>query len=66
MRSPLALPAWLLKGRAYLKQQVTRWVSLDVSVLPYREEFLDYLKAQRAEGRSLVLATAGDVHGYGP
>jgi 4-hydroxybenzoate polyprenyltransferase/phosphoserine phosphatase len=55
------LPAWLLKGKAYFKQQVIRRVSLDVSVLPYREEFLDYLKAQRAEGRSLVLATAGDV-----
>ncbi|HEV2583219.1 MAG TPA: UbiA family prenyltransferase [Ktedonobacteraceae bacterium] len=55
------LPVWLLKGKAYLKQQVTRRVSLDVSVLPYREEFLDYLKAQRTEGRSLVLATAGNL-----
>jgi 4-hydroxybenzoate polyprenyltransferase/phosphoserine phosphatase len=55
------LPAWLLKGKACLKQEVTRRVSLDVSVLPYREEFLDYLKTQRAEGRSLVLATAGDM-----
>lgn len=55
------LPAWLLKGKAYFKQEVTRRVSLNVSALPYREEFLDYLKAQRAEGRSLVLATAGDL-----
>ncbi len=55
------LPAWLRKGKTRLKQEVTRRVSLDVSVLPYREEFLNYLKAQRAEGRSLVLATAGDL-----
>ena len=55
------LPAWLLNGKAYFKQQVTRRVSLDVSVLPYRQEFLDYLKGQRAEGRPLVLSTAGDL-----
>ena len=57
----LVLPAWLLRGKAYFKQQVNRRVSLDVSVLPYQEEFLDYLKAQHAEGRPIVLTTAGDV-----
>jgi phosphoserine phosphatase len=57
----LVLPAWLLKGKAYFKQQVARRISLDVSVLPYQEELLDYLRAQRAEGRSIVLATAGDA-----
>lgn len=56
----LVLPAWLLRGKAYLKQQVANRVSLDVSVLPFQGEFLDYLRAQRAEGRSLALATAGD------
>ena len=28
------LPLWLLKGKAYLKQQVSRRLSLDVSSLP--------------------------------
>jgi 4-hydroxybenzoate polyprenyltransferase len=55
------LPLWLLKGKAYLKQQVSRRLSLDVSSLPYREELLDYLRSQRCEGRSIVLATAADV-----
>jgi 4-hydroxybenzoate polyprenyltransferase/phosphoserine phosphatase len=55
------LPVWLLKGKAYLKQQIARRVELDVTVLPYRSEFLDYLKAQRDEGRCLVLATAADM-----
>ncbi|MBZ5675497.1 MAG: UbiA family prenyltransferase [Acidobacteriia bacterium] len=55
------LPVWLLKGRAYLKQQIARRVSLDVCVLPYREDFLDYLKTQRTEGRTIALATAGDI-----
>jgi len=54
------LPVWLLRGRAYLKQQVTRRVSLDVSILPYQDDFLDYLKTQHTAGRSLVLATASD------
>ena len=54
------LPLWLLRGKAYLKQQIARHVSLDVSVLPYRNEFLHYLERERAGGRSLVLATAND------
>ena len=56
----LLLPLWLFRGKAYLKQQIARRVSLDVSALPYRNEFLDYLERERAEGRSLVLATAND------
>ncbi len=56
----LCLPFWLLRGRAYLKQQVAKRVSLDVALLPYRPELLDYLKAQRAQGRTIVLATSAD------
>ena len=55
------LPVWLLKGRAYLKQQIARRVSLDVCVLPYRDDLLDYLKTQHTEGRTIALATAGDI-----
>ena len=55
------LLVWLLKGKAYFKGQVASRVSLDVEVLPYQIDFLDYLKAQRAEGRFMVLATAGDM-----
>jgi len=55
------LPVWLLKGKAYLKQQIANSVELDVSVLPYRSEFLEYLRAQRDQGRSIVLATATDM-----
>jgi 4-hydroxybenzoate polyprenyltransferase/phosphoserine phosphatase len=56
-----ALPLWLARGKAYFKHQVACRVSLDVAVLPYREEVLDYLKALRAQGRTLVLATGGDM-----
>jgi len=57
----LILPWWLWKGKAYLKQQVARRVSLDVSVLPYRSDLLDYLTTQRAAGRTIALATASDM-----
>ena len=29
------LPIWLLKGRAFLKRELSRRVSLDVGILPY-------------------------------
>jgi len=57
----LFLPLWLLKGKAYFKQQIADRVELDVEHLPYHDEFLDYLKQQKALGRHLVLATASNL-----
>ncbi len=51
------LPFWLLKGKAFLKFELAKRITLDVATLPYRQEFIDYLRAQRASGRTLVLAT---------
>jgi 4-hydroxybenzoate polyprenyltransferase/phosphoserine phosphatase len=56
----LAIPFWLLKGKAFLKRQIHQRVDLDVSALPYHEPFLAFLKDQRARGRRLVLATGND------
>ena len=55
------LLAWLLQGKANFKHQVARRAALDVSILPYRAELLDYIKTQRAEGRMIILATACDM-----
>jgi hypothetical protein len=52
---------WLLRSKAYLKQQIARRVSLDVSALPYRQDLVDDLKRQRAQGRRIVLATGSDI-----
>lgn len=60
-RQPYAAPfllIWLLRGRAYLKHEIAQRVDLDVSSLPYREALVEFLQAQRARGRTLVLATA--------
>jgi 4-hydroxybenzoate polyprenyltransferase len=54
------LPFWLLRGKAFLKRQISQRVTLDVSLLPYHHELLDYLKLQHAQGRQLVLATGTD------
>jgi len=54
------LPFWLLRGKAYLKRQISERVTLDVSVLPFHRELLNHLKGQFAIGRRLVLATATD------
>jgi 4-hydroxybenzoate polyprenyltransferase len=53
-------PFWLLKGKAFLKRQIGKRVTLDVSILPYHRELLDHLKIQHAQGCRLVLATATD------
>ncbi|GIW86283.1 MAG: membrane protein [Isosphaeraceae bacterium] len=57
----LALPLWLSRGKAELKQQIARRVELDVEGLPYRAEVLDYLRQCRLAGRPVILATASDV-----
>ncbi len=54
------LPFWLLRGKAYMKQQIADRVSLRVDLLPWHGEFLDYLRGEHAAGRQLVLATASN------
>jgi 4-hydroxybenzoate polyprenyltransferase/phosphoserine phosphatase len=60
-RLPQILAALPLSGRAAFKQRVARAASLDPALLPYNEELLDWLRAQKAAGRMLVLVTATDV-----
>ena len=55
------LPFWLFKGKAYLKQQIANRVELDVSALPYNDEFLTYLHELDKEGRKLILVTASNI-----
>jgi 4-hydroxybenzoate polyprenyltransferase/phosphoserine phosphatase len=56
--SLLAAPLWLFRGKAVLKTEIARRVTIDVKNLPYRPEVLEFLKSQRATGRKIVLATA--------
>ncbi|NNJ70205.1 MAG: hypothetical protein HKP10_02820, partial [Kiritimatiellales bacterium] len=58
--SILRIPGWMLKGKAHLKDQVMRRVTLDASVLPYHQQFLEWLRSEHTAGRKLVLATASN------
>ena len=51
---------WLIKGKAHLKQQVARRVSVDISSLPYNLDVLGFLRDQHKSERRLILATGAD------
>lgn len=56
----LALPLWLLRGRAFFKRAVASRVRIDIASLPYYGEVVRFLRAEKARGRSLHLVTACD------
>jgi 4-hydroxybenzoate polyprenyltransferase len=63
-RNPLYLflvPLWLLRGKANLKAQIARRVTLDGAALPYTKPLVAWLKEQKALGRELWLCTASDL-----
>ena len=63
-RNPLAIVPvlyWWARGRARLKQELARRVTIDPATLPYHAEFLAWLRTQKAAGRKLILATASNV-----
>jgi 4-hydroxybenzoate polyprenyltransferase len=54
------IPFWLLKGRAYLKQQLTARLTLDPAALPYNRPVIEFLSLERQREREIILATASD------
>jgi len=54
------IPLWLLKGRAYLKQQLARSAPVDIASLPLNPAVERYAAAEKARGRKVYLATAAD------
>ena len=50
----------LFSGRAKLKQALCRLAPIELETLPWRVELVAYLRAQKAQGRALHLATAAD------
>ena len=56
----LLLPLALAKGRSHLKTWVANKVRPSAALLPYRKEFLEYLKTEHQTGRELILISAAD------
>jgi 4-hydroxybenzoate polyprenyltransferase len=51
---------WLAQGRATLKRKLAEAGLLDLTSLPFREEVVDYARAEAAAGREVHVATAAD------
>lgn len=58
----LRIPFWLSRGKAVLKRKLADRAQLNPAALPYNGDLLEWLTAQRANGRRLILCTASD-HG---
>jgi len=56
----LQVPLWLMRGKAAVKAEVGARVTLDVQHLPWNRSVVEYLEAERGEGRRLYLATGAD------
>ena len=54
----LLLPFYLAGGRAAFKKRLAAISQIDAAGLPYRSEVVEYLRAEKARGRTIVLATA--------
>ncbi|VAW65920.1 Integral membrane protein [hydrothermal vent metagenome] len=54
------VPYWILKGKSYLKSKIASKTNIDVRLLPYNNDLLDYLKNEHKNGRELILATASN------
>lgn len=51
------IPFWVLKGKAYVKNQIASRVTLDVIHLPFNEEVIAFIKSAKSQGRRCYLAT---------
>lgn len=56
----LAMLYWLVFGKARLKEEIAIRSALDFSVLPLQQEFVEFLRNEAKNGRTLYLATASD------
>lgn len=55
----LCVPFWLVfTGKAATKLRIAKLVSIEASLLPYCEKVIEYVRTERAMGRTTILATA--------
>jgi 4-hydroxybenzoate polyprenyltransferase len=63
-RNPLyifLLPYWAFRGPYVLKLKLAERVLIDAATLPYRTDFLAFLRAEHTKGRRLILATGSPL-----
>ena len=54
------LPFWLTSGKAFLKQQIANRCELPADAHPWNDDVLELIRAARANGRRVFLASASD------
>ena len=54
------IPAWLLRGKAFMKRQIAERVRVNPAMLPYRPGVLEIIRQAREQRRRVVLTTASD------
>ena len=54
------LAAWLMRGRAHAKARLAEMFPLHAAALPYDERVVAWLREEKAQGRTIALATASD------
>ncbi len=62
--APLALflvPFWLIRGKAEMKHEIAARARFSTNHIPFNIPLVEWLQAERATGRRLVLATAADA-----
>jgi 4-hydroxybenzoate polyprenyltransferase/phosphoserine phosphatase len=57
----LAIPLWILRGKAVLKSKLAGHINTDVTSLPFNQKLIAWLQTQKDLGRKLVLCTATDI-----
>jgi 4-hydroxybenzoate polyprenyltransferase/phosphoserine phosphatase len=57
----LAIPFWLFRGKALLKQKLASHVDVNITSLPFNQKLINWLQSQKDLGRKLVLCTATDM-----
>src|SRR5438876_2181605 len=56
----IAIPFWLFRGRAFLKREIARRVSIDYEQLPYQTDLVAFLREEHGKHRRIVLVTGSD------
>lgn len=51
---------WVFKGKATLKNEIAKRVSINASSLPYNSELLAFLRTEKLKGREIWLCTAAN------
>ncbi len=52
------LPFWFANGNGYVKDELVKYVSIDVTTLPYNTKVISYIRERKKAGDTIILATA--------